>query len=122
MRATTSIDASRCRCSAAACPLMALSGYCNAHVQTCCVRLPIPSVRALLPGAGMPNIQRDCSHLMVDLNDYPLLIVFAVGLGVVLKLSEIGWQLGARAPGFITNNQQPMMDMAATIAAFPELK
>jgi hypothetical protein len=24
--------------------------------------------------------------------------------------------------GFITNNQQPMIDTAATIAAFPELK
>ena len=127
---------------------------------------------------------------MVDLNDYPLLLVFAVGLGVVLAVSEIGWQLGVRAEGrgssnltalesamlglralfaiaavagafagfasgleakrsrvpvylmglvvsavifiildldrpsagFITNNQQPMIDTAATIAAFPELK
>ena len=37
--------------------------------------------------------------LMVDLYNYPILIVFVVGLGVVLAVSEIGWQLGVRAEG-----------------------
>ena len=41
---------------------------------------------------------------MVDLYNYPILIVFVVGLGVVLTLSEIGWQLGVRAEGQGSSN------------------
>ena len=42
--------------------------------------------------------------VMVDLYNYPILIVFVVGLGVVLTLSEIGWQLGVRAEGRGSSN------------------
>ena len=41
---------------------------------------------------------------MVDLYNYPILIGFVVGLGVVLTLSEIGWQLGVRAEGRGSSN------------------
>jgi len=33
---------------------------------------------------------------MFDLYNYTLLLIFAAGLGVILGLSEIGWQLGKR--------------------------
>ncbi len=59
---------------------------------------------------------------MVDLNDYPLLIVFAVGLGVVLTLSEIGWQLGVRAEGQGSSNlttlESAMLGLLALMIAF----
>ena len=59
---------------------------------------------------------------MVDLNDYPLLIVFAVGLGVVLTLSEIGWQLGVRGEGQGSSNlttlESAMLGLLALMIAF----
>ena len=59
---------------------------------------------------------------MVDLNDYPLLLVFAVGLGVVLAVSEIGWQLGCRAEGRGSNNlttlESAMLGLLALMIAF----
>jgi hypothetical protein len=60
--------------------------------------------------------------LMLDLNDYPLLVVFAVGLGVVLTLSEIGWQLGVRAEGRGSSNlttlESAMLGLLALMIAF----
>src|SRR4249919_1557076 len=59
---------------------------------------------------------------MVDLNDYPLLLVFAVGLGVVLAVSEIGWQLGVRAEGRGSSNlttlESAMLGLLALMIAF----
>src|SRR4249919_4214666 len=59
---------------------------------------------------------------MVDLNDYPLLVVFAVGLGVVLTLSEVGWQLGVRAEGRGSSNlttlESAMLGLLALMIAF----
>jgi len=41
---------------------------------------------------------------------------------VVSAVIFIILDLDRPSAGFITNNQQPMIDTAATIAAFPELK
>jgi Protein of unknown function (DUF4239) len=59
---------------------------------------------------------------MSDLYNYPLLMVFAVGLGVVLALSEIGWQLGVRAEGRGSSNlttlESAMLGLLALMIAF----
>ena len=59
---------------------------------------------------------------MVDLYNYSILIVFAVGLGVVLTLSEIGWQLGVRAEGRGSSNltalESAMLGLLALMIAF----
>ena len=59
---------------------------------------------------------------MVDLYNYPLLVVFVVGLGVVLTLSEIGWQLGIRAEGRggsnLTTLESAMLELLALMIAF----
>jgi len=47
--------------------------------------------------------------------------VYLMGL-VVSAVIFIILDLDRPSAGFITNNQQPMIDTAATIAAFPELK
>ena len=61
-------------------------------------------------------------YLMVDLYNYPILIVFVVGLGVVLTLSEIGWQLGVRAEGRGSSNlttlESAMLGLLALMIAF----
>ena len=59
---------------------------------------------------------------MVDLYNYPILIVFAGGLVVVLTLSEIGWQLGVRAEGRGSSNlttlESAMLGLLALMIAF----
>ena len=59
---------------------------------------------------------------MVDLYNYPLLVVFVVGVGVVLTLSEIGWQLGVRAEGRggsnLTTLESAMLGLLALMIAF----
>ena len=59
---------------------------------------------------------------MIDLYNYPILVVFAVGLGVVLTLSEIGWQLGIRAEGRGSSNlttlESAMLGLLALMIAF----
>ena len=59
---------------------------------------------------------------MIDLYNYPILVVFAVGLGVVLTLSEIGWQLGIRAEGRGSSNlttlESAMLGLLALMLAF----
>ena len=59
---------------------------------------------------------------MVDLYNYPIVIVFVVGLGVVLTLSEIGWQLGVRAEGRGSSNlttlESAMLGLLALMIAF----
>lgn len=59
---------------------------------------------------------------MVELYNYPLLIVFLVGLAVILTVSEIGWQLGVRAEGRggsnITTLESAMLGLLALMIAF----
>jgi hypothetical protein len=47
--------------------------------------------------------------------------VYVMGLLISAVIFLI-LDLDRPSSGFITNNQQPMIDTAATIAAFPELK
>ena len=60
--------------------------------------------------------------LMIDLYNYPILIIFVVGLGVVLALSEIGWQLEVRAEGRGSSNltalESAMLGLLALMIAF----
>lgn len=59
---------------------------------------------------------------MFDLYNYPLPMVFVVGLALVLALSEIGWQLGARAVGRASSNlttlESAMLGLLALMIAF----
>ena len=59
---------------------------------------------------------------MVDLYNYPIVIVFVVGLAVVLAVSEIGWQLGVRAEGRGSSNlttlESAMLGLLALMIAF----
>ena len=59
---------------------------------------------------------------MFDLYNYPLPVIFAVGLGVILGLSEIGWQLGVRAEGKGGSNlatlESAMLGLLALMIAF----
>jgi hypothetical protein len=59
---------------------------------------------------------------MIDLYNYPILVVFAAGLAVVLALSEIGWQFGIRAEGRGSSNlttlESAMLGLLALMIAF----
>ena len=59
---------------------------------------------------------------MFDMYNYSLLLIFAVGLGVILGLSEIGWQLGVRAEGKGGSNlatlESAMLGLLALMIAF----
>lgn len=59
---------------------------------------------------------------MFDLYNYSLPLIFAVGLGVILGLSEIGWQLGVRAEGKGGSNlatlESAMLGLLALMIAF----
>lgn len=59
---------------------------------------------------------------MFDLYNYPLLMVFVVGLVVVLAVSEVGWQLGMRAEGRGSSNlttlESAMLGLLALMIAF----
>jgi hypothetical protein len=59
---------------------------------------------------------------MLDLYNYPLPMVFVVGLALVLALSEIGWQLEARAVGRASSNlttlESAMLGLLALMIAF----
>ena len=59
---------------------------------------------------------------MFDLYNYSLLLIFAVGLLVILGLSEIGWQLGVRAEGKGGSNlatlESAMLGLLALMIAF----
>jgi hypothetical protein len=59
---------------------------------------------------------------MFDLYNYSLLLIFAAGLGVILGLSEIGWQLGVRAEGKGGSNlatlESAMLGLLALMIAF----
>jgi hypothetical protein len=59
---------------------------------------------------------------MFDLYNYPLLMVFVVGLAVVLTVSEIGWQLGVRVEGRggsnISTLESAMLGLLALMIAF----
>jgi len=59
---------------------------------------------------------------MFDLYNYSLLLIFAVGLLVILGLSEIGWQLGLRAEGKGGSNlatlESAMLGLLALMIAF----
>jgi uncharacterized membrane protein len=41
---------------------------------------------------------------MFDLSNYPLAVIFIVGLASILATSEIGWQLGKRTKGRVSSN------------------
>jgi uncharacterized membrane protein len=62
------------------------------------------------------------SLLMLDLYNYPLLVVFVIGLAVILALSELGWQLGVRAEGEggsnLTTLESAMLGLLALMIAF----
>jgi uncharacterized membrane protein len=59
---------------------------------------------------------------MFDLYNYPLLMVYVVGLAVILAVSEIGWQLGVRVEGRggsnISTLESAMLGLLALIIAF----
>ena len=59
---------------------------------------------------------------MLDLYNYPLLMVFAVGLAVILAVTEIGWRLGVRAEGNGGSNlitlESAMLGLLALMIAF----
>ena len=59
---------------------------------------------------------------MFDLYNYPLLMVYVVGLAVILAVSEIGWQLGLRVEGRggsnISTLESAMLGLLALIIAF----
>ena len=62
------------------------------------------------------------SLLMLDLYNYPLLVVFMIGLAVILAVSELGWQLGVRAEGEggsnLTTLESAMLGLLALMIAF----
>jgi len=59
---------------------------------------------------------------MLDLYNYPLPLVFVVGLAVILAVSEIGWQLGMRGDGRgggnLTTLESAMLGLLALMIAF----
>jgi hypothetical protein len=59
---------------------------------------------------------------MFDLYNYPLLMVYVVGLAVILAVSEIGWQLGVRVEGRgggnISTLESAMLGLLALMVAF----
>ena len=61
------------------------------------------------------------SLLMLDLYNYPLLVVFVIGLAVILAVSELGWQLGVRAEGGggsnLTTLESAMLGLLALMIA-----
>ena len=59
---------------------------------------------------------------MLDLNSYPLPVIFVIGLAVILAVSETGWQLGTRAEGKgggnLTTLESAMLGLLALMIAF----
>jgi hypothetical protein len=81
--------------------------------------LPISSRHGLL---FISLVQMIGHTNMFDLYNYSLPLIFAVGLGVILGLSEIGWQLGVRAEGKGGSNlatlESAMLGLLALMIAF----
>ena len=55
---------------------------------------------------------------MFDLSNYPLAVIFFIGLAAILIVSEIGWQLGIRAKGEAGSNFGNMLGLLALMLAF----
>ncbi|MGB8671620.1 MAG: hypothetical protein WCD29_17850 [Pseudolabrys sp.] len=55
---------------------------------------------------------------MFDLSNYPLAVIFSIGLAAILIVSEIGWQLGIRAKGEAGSNFGNMLGLLALMLAF----
>ena len=59
---------------------------------------------------------------MFDLSNYPLAVIFFIGIAAILVLSEIGWQLGARTKGEVGGNfttlESAMLGLLALMLAF----
>ncbi len=59
---------------------------------------------------------------MFDLSNYPLTVIFVVGLAAILVLSEFGWQLGIKAKGPASSNfstlESAMLGLLALMLAF----
>ena len=59
---------------------------------------------------------------MFDLSNYPLAVIFSIGLAAILIVSEIGWQLGIRAKGEPGSNfstlESAMLGLLALMLAF----
>jgi len=60
--------------------------------------------------------------IMFDLSNYPLLVIFLIGLAAILVVSEIGWQLGIRTKdgggSNITTLESAMLGLLALMLAF----
>jgi len=59
---------------------------------------------------------------MFDLSNYPLAVIFFIGLASILAMSEIGWQLGTRTKGRAGSNfstlESAMLGLLALMLAF----
>ena len=59
---------------------------------------------------------------MFDLSNYPLAVIFFIGLASIMAMSEIGWQLGTRAKGRTGSNfstmESAMLGLLALMLAF----
>src|SRR3954463_2072356 len=59
---------------------------------------------------------------MFDLSNYPLAVIFFIGLASILALSEIGWQLGTHTKGRTGSNfstlESAMLGLLALMLAF----
>jgi uncharacterized membrane protein len=60
--------------------------------------------------------------IMFDLSNYPLLVIFLIGLAAILVVSEIGWQIGIRTKGGggsnITTLESAILGLLALMLAF----
>lgn len=60
--------------------------------------------------------------LMLDLSNYPLAVIFFIGLASFLAVSEIGWQLGSLRKGRASSNfstlESAMLGLMALMLAF----
>jgi hypothetical protein len=59
---------------------------------------------------------------MFDLSNYPLAVIFSIGLAAILIVGEIGWQLGIHAKGEAGSNfstlESAMLGLLALMLAF----
>lgn len=59
---------------------------------------------------------------MFDLSNYPLAVIFFIGLASIMAMSEIGWQLGTRTKGRTGSNfstmESAMLGLLALMLAF----
>jgi hypothetical protein len=59
---------------------------------------------------------------MFDLSNYPLAVIFFIGLASILAVTEIGWQLGIQTKGRTSSNfstlESAMLGLLALMLAF----